>query len=269
MLGCLKIEQQDYVGALHLLEANAEPLTRELDDGWARFVTATSLGIAYMTTGRHDLADKWFRKRHEADLEIGGGNHPYAAFDYFWIAQNLMMARRFAEARATLASAPTFEPLRGETEGNPDRYARYLIWESARLDIETGQGAAALETLRRGALGEKEMLADRITYATLVGEALCTSGRPREGLPILRQRITLEEEHKDAIEEPEIGGAPEIARVRAVAGLCSLDIGDSKAADVFATESEQAFSGMLGVAPYYSTPLGVLRARLAEQFRRG
>ena len=62
--------------------------------------------------------------------------------------------------------------------------------------------------------------------------------------------------------------APQLARLRAIAGLCALAIGERKRAEEMAALSRRTFEAQPGVSPYFKKPLAQLEEQLATNRRQ-
>ena len=83
--------------------------------------------------------------------------------------------------------------------------------------------------------GRSDRSAPTLAPFALRGEVLCAAGRPAEGLPILQASI-------DAIAPMQSPASPALARLRALAGRCSLTLG-RRAGCGFAGASSIDFAG--------------------------
>ena len=92
-------------------------------------------------------------------------------------------------------------------------------------------------------------------YYQLRGEIGCASGDHKAGLADLTRSLS----SQSAVSSP---NKPWLARLRAVAGLCALSLGDRKRAEEFANEARRAFSAQPNVSPYFKKPLILLEKQL-------
>jgi serine/threonine protein kinase len=255
-IGVTHINDGHIAGGLPLLEATAPLLLQILESPNRRRRVATFFGRTLMYAGKHELADRYLREALEARRASGMGRHPWAAINYRDLATNDLMSGRYAEAESILDQAPEFPPIRGEGM-SPVRYGRSLVWTRARVRLMAGKPHEALQLLSSSAPAADETADDLRGYRPVYGEALCAVGRRTEGLAALRQQIAFEE---GAAGYPY---APQLARLRSVAGLCALDAGDRPTAVRLGALAHAAFLSQPGVSPFYKTVSLQLDARLA------
>jgi tetratricopeptide (TPR) repeat protein len=255
-IGVTHINHGDIARGLPLLEATAPALLQLLESPNRRRRVATFFGRTLMFAGKHEQAEGWLHEALAARLASGMGRHPWAAINYRDLASNYLMSGRYAEAEGILDQAPEFPPIRGEGM-SPVRYGRSLVWTRARVRLMSGRPHEALQLLATSAPAADEIADDLRGYRPVFGEALCAVGRRREGLSVLRQQMAFDEgEHLSP-------DAPQLARLRAVAGLCALDAGDRATAARLGALAHAAFFAQPGVSPFYKTPSQQLDARLA------
>ena len=162
------------------------------------------------------------------------------------------MAGRYLEAIEILDSAP--KPVALSSGGDRASSVRGALREArARVLTDAGDFDAAwrlAETFEppRGERGVSEQV--------LLGELQCARKHPAEG----RLEIAGVLRSPDLVEEFEF--SPELARIRAVAGLCALKAGDRVSAKAFAAQARAAFTEQPGVSDYYKRPLAELDAAL-------
>jgi tetratricopeptide (TPR) repeat protein len=248
----------DIEAALPLTERSV-PLLLTLESALAERLSYVShYGHFLMVAGRHEEADRWLRERLRLRVELGAAAHPYHAFDYTFVAYNLMMQSRAAEALAFLDKAPHFEPIRGEGARNPDRYNQVV--QLARSDIlwASGDPQHALQVFPHGILtGDPE---DARAGLAVLGPVLCALGRSAEGMDALQRVMPT----IDGDGYPHDVG---VASMRAVAGKCVLQQGDRGRALALARQARAAFDAQPHAAPYYEAPLLKLEEALGIRER--
>jgi tetratricopeptide (TPR) repeat protein len=241
--------------AMPLLEAAAPALKRSLSTSSERWWFASEMGLAESMAGRHELADAHLRERLEARRQQGQGMHPWAVFDYAFVAENLVMQGRTREAEAALDEAPQFEPIRGEGR-RPGVYNGVIPHTRALVRLIDGRAADALRILQSAPPAADDDDNAWGEYRALLGATLCATGQRIEGSTMLLQSIATEEQ----------GGyfpyAPWLAHRRALAGLCAAESGDRALALRHATQARAAFAAQPGVSPYYKAPLFKLERAL-------
>jgi tetratricopeptide (TPR) repeat protein len=242
----------EYAKAKPLLDSSASVLldTQSLSRRW-RLVTV--LGQAAMYLGEHETADRWLRQRIEIRTKMGGGSHPWAAVDWQRYSENLSMWGRHGDAEAVLAAAPRFPDLdRPRVSGD---YPRTVPEALTRVRLDAGDFRAALKSLPTTE-PSREDTADFHSYFQLRGETRCGTDEAEAGLVDLKRSI--KSQSKLASENH-----PSIARLRAVAGLCALSLGQRREAEEFAVKARSAFIAQPDVSPYFKEPL----IRLERQLR--
>jgi eukaryotic-like serine/threonine-protein kinase len=216
-------------------------------------------GMLAMIMGKHVEAGVLFRQNVEALQRIGGRHYIRAGWSSGII--NLRMKGDFDAAEAMCDQGP---PLGSQVQSTFDASSEGCgkVFR-ARIELDRGNPLAAANLLRESVLlspNEQRSVETEILY----GEVACATGRPGEGLPLLVDSIM-----------QDIGSYendPATARVRAVAGLCALALGDRKAAHNFAQLSRSAFATQPEVSPYFKAPLSKLERALAppaKGFSRG
>jgi len=239
----------EYAKAKPLLDSSASVLldTQSLSRRW---LLVAVLGKAAMYLGEHETADRWLRQRIEIRTKVGQGNHPWAAVDWQEYARNLSMWGRHGDAEAVLAAAPRFPDL--DRPGSGD----YLRPEAlTRVRLDAGDFRAALKSLPTTEPG-KEDTEDSFSRFQLRGETRCGIGDAEAGLVDLKRSIKSQSEFASE-------NHPWIARLRAVAGLCALSLGQRRQAEEFAVQARNAFAAQPDVSPYFKEPL----IRLERQLR--
>jgi eukaryotic-like serine/threonine-protein kinase len=230
-------------------ELHFEPASEDLLERWE---LATWSGAVAMEAGQHERAERLLGLRLDLRKQMGHERMPFAAYDHAYVALNLGMQGRFAEAMAVVSNAPQFGKAQGDSEAW-DYYSTALPATRARLLIDSGNFEGALASLP-GPVSEPMISTSRqrssitIGEAQLRGEALCGLNRREEGLRWLRVEI---EHRKHVVSANE----PILARDRAVAGLCALAAGHTPEARQLAGQARAAFTAQPGVSPYYKAPL--------------
>jgi eukaryotic-like serine/threonine-protein kinase len=217
------------------------------------FLLADEQAWVNMLAGRHDEAEAFYVEQHRQRLLTKSENSPHAAFDWADRAANLRMARRFAEARLLLASAPIFGPADGEP--NPTRYVGVIPRALAAVELEEGHAAKALALLPPEDTDSDDRLFNN--DSELRGEVLCALNRNLEGLAQM-EKATNKYEHQLYPFDPSL------ARARSMAGLCALAAGQRDHAARLAQLARDAFLGQPGVSQYFKTPLVDLERRLGS-----
>ena len=133
--GDVMARKGNVVSGLALMEGTVEPLWAALTSPIDRFDLASFTGIALMDAGRHESAARWLGERMETRRLNGESRHPWATFDYIFVARNLMMSGRYDDALSTLDAVPLFEPVRGEVDPL-NRRARFRTYRH-RLQSDT------------------------------------------------------------------------------------------------------------------------------------
>jgi serine/threonine-protein kinase len=252
-LGEVLLDWGDLEAAVRLMEPVATSLVAQAVLPQERFELATAMGYLARDRGRHAEADDWFRMRQRARREAGQHLQPYAANDFRLLAENLAMAGRHDEAEAVLAAAPAFGPIR-LPGWRPDKYGDLLRETAARVLLDRGQASAALAALPARGVDAHDDSAGLVSLRVLRGEALCRTGRPREGLELLTAQI-------DAVARDAHPYKPELARLRGVAATCARLAGDTPGAAALAAQARVALAALPQAAAYYRAPLQGIPAR--------
>jgi serine/threonine-protein kinase len=241
----------EYTKARPLLDSSASVLldTQSLSRRW-RIVAI--LGDAAMTLGEHKTADRWLRECIEIRTKMGRGSHPWAAWDWAFYVQNLSMWGRHGDAEAVLAGAPHFPDL--DRSGSGD-YSTVLARALTRVRLDAGDFQAALKSLPTTEPRQEDS-ENYLSSFQLRGETRCGIGDAKAGLADLKRSIKSQSER---VSEND----PWIARLRAVAGLCALSLGQRRQAEEFAAQARNAFAAQPDVSPYFKEPL----IRLERQLR--
>ncbi len=265
----LVAEMEASIGSVHLNWGDVRGAAALIEPGLALRLQAihvplerTSLlgqagGLA-MDGGRHELADERYRARRAARIEAGRARHFLVANDARWIALNASMEGWTDAALQALDDAP---PPAHINEPGPDArwYEDTLAEARARVLLNAGRSDAALALLRgREPRLQDSSLAGLLTAPdTLRGEALCAGARAAEGLVLLRGV------EAGLATVPHHPHAPQVARLRAVLGLCALRQGQVQEARALAAHARAAFTAEPAVSPYYSAPWQALERTLS------
>jgi tetratricopeptide (TPR) repeat protein len=258
--GYIAANYGEYGIAEPLVESNAPVLLASSQSLSTRMGIASTVGILRMGLGNHEGADRAFRERLAFRVEMGQGDSPFAAYDWWLIARNLSMQGRHAEAEAFLTSAPSFGNETGDRTSNysdviPDALAR------VRLDAQDIRGALQVlpaSSIPAGKIDPTNTSSFYIDSWAFHGELACAAGQRVVGL----SHLVMAEEALSRHISP---NSPELARVRAVTGLCALSLGDRKRAEELASQARRAFVAQPRVGPYFKEPLGRLERQLGTK----
>jgi eukaryotic-like serine/threonine-protein kinase len=245
--------------ARKLLERSV-PIVEQATDGRIdRRLLTTYLAFLAMTLGEHDKADALMRKRLQLRVQAGDGRTPFAAHDWAYMSQNLLMMGDHAAAQAVLREAPEFVPLRSDLQAGGATYANMLQEQQVRILLARGEfSAAALAMPAPYGLQPSEDRSETTTTPfALRGEVLCATQRESEGLPFIQASL-------NELETAVSPHAPGLARLRAVAGLCALALGDTAQALRWARQSRAAFVQQPQVSRWYRLPLEKLEVSLRK-----
>ena len=228
-------------------------------------------GQVAMLSGDHAEAALQFEKHLAFRQRIGMATHPWTAWTYAMLAQNLGMQGKTAEALALIDSAPAFDaPSPGSVGGDEPVATLRLIQAQLRLEQGDAPGAQAVLALwpktvpmpvpaaeaARDAQPDSAQPDSALADPALVrGRAMCATGQPAQGLAQQRQRI-------DTIAASLYAHSPDLAHARALAGLCALQAGKRSDAAELAAQAQAAFDQQPDVSPYFKQPLRVLQQRL-------
>jgi eukaryotic-like serine/threonine-protein kinase len=219
---------------------------------------AIALGVAARNTGRHAEAGAEFQRAVRTRLRLGGDKLARAGTEKF-VASNLRMQGRLDEASALVEVPPRSDGMSGATSGEAD-IDRELAVERASILLERGRPADALAALAPYANDAVFAPGRGFDSVSLVrATALCASGRPG-GL----QEI---EAMTERASETVFAHTPELARLRALAGICALDAGQLTRARELAALARQALTAQPRVSSYYSAPLLTLERRMDPRGR--
>jgi tetratricopeptide (TPR) repeat protein len=213
------------------------------------------LGFVAVYMGRHEEADAQLRESLALASEIRGVDSGSKIRTVQIQAMNLWMQRRFDEAQALLAATTKVDRLRGTADNKfRDMLVDSLQVTRARLELERGDAAAALRLLppvdKLGTTAGEEQ-------PMVHGAALCALNRPSEGLPYLMSFEAGNSATGWAID-------PDLARARALTGLCALKAGDRARAAAYAKLANEALAQQPGLSPYFRQPAEQLNALLRK-----
>ena len=225
------------------------------------FILPALVGCA-MGFGDHDAADRYARQLMETQIKMGAGSVPWAAGHWWAIAINLSMQGRHHEAEDLLLKAPAFDNAREDTDS---MHADVIPLGLLQVRLDSGDFPRAQQTLpsnwppRKNASRQQQT---GIAYMqALYGELMCASGQQKIGLEYLH----LAEDFFVSFRSP---NSPQLAQLRAIAGLCALAIGERKRAEEMAALSRRTFEAQPGVSPYFKKPLAQLEEQLATNRRQ-
>ena len=238
-------------------------------------------GSIAMQAGEHAEAARQFEKHLVFRQRIGMSSHPWTAWTYAMLAQNLAMQGQGAQALALIDSVPTFDaPSPGSVGGDEPVATLRLVQAQLRLEQGDAQGAQAALALvpkpmpkptplpmpmpKPVASAESARDAQPDTaladQALVRGRVLCALGDSAQGLDLQRLRI-------DSLAASLYAASPDLAHARALAGLCALQAGKRSDATELAAQAQAAFEQQPDVSPYFKQPLRVLQQRLGPKSR--
>jgi len=235
-----------------LLASSIPVLRAQTEDPQTRAFIVEVLGWSAMHRGQHEEADRHLRAALELEKVIYG-NNPAVVFRYTFLARNLSMQGRFAEAEDVLDSVPNIDRVHGQTAGDPMGYAKEPSLARAMVKLDRGEPAAALALLPPDQADIDDFPFEH--RHLLRGAALCALGRASEGLPLM-------ETYAEMFADESSPNHPHVAYWRAVTGACALAAGDRPRAKQLAEQARQAFTRQPGVSPYYKAALLTLEERL-------
>ncbi len=193
-------------------------------------------------------------------VKMGLGSTPFAAYDWWFVARNLSMQGRHGEAETFLFSAPSFGNNTGDRTSNysdviPDALARVRL---DAHDIRGAMKALPASSIPTGKIDPTNTNSFYIDSWAFHGELACAAGQRVVGL----SHLVMAEE---ALSRQISPNSPELARVRAVTGLCALSLGNRKQAEELASQARRAFIAQPRVSPYFKEPLGRLERQLGTK----
>jgi len=245
---------------LRLINASASAVRDHLKNPMDKANFEDQVGSALMHAGRHEEADIAFRRGLEIYRQILPESSPAMAYPYLYVAINLTMAGRLAEAEMYLRATPHFDSWKGGVEeGDPDISTLAAVWELGRLRLAQGRPKEALALYEQGRPGQGADDRDVNRYRYYIGESLCGVGRVEEGLKSLEASLSGMLQVRAASRD-----APWTARVQAAAGLCALAAGKRAVALAHAAAARGAFERQPDVSPYYKAPFLLLERKLGS-----
>ncbi len=221
-------------------------------------------GSVAMQAGEHAEAARQFEKHLAFRQRIGMSSHPWTAWTYAMLAQNLAMQGQGAQALALIDSAPPFDaPSPGSVGGDEPVATLRLVQAQLRLeqgDVQGAQAALALLPMpmpvaRAESARDAQPDTALADQALVRGRVLCALGDSAQGLNLQRLRI-------NSLVASLYVGSPDLAHARALAGLCALQAGKRSDATELAAQAQAAFEQQPDVSPYFKQPLRVLQQRL-------
>ncbi len=235
------------VASAYELLSRSSSTVWEVDESWdARASLAAYRGDAAMRTGRHQEADTHLRESLRYAAAGRGMTNPMVVYAYVYVAINLDMQGRYNDARAVLLSAPNFREVAGF------RAALYPSNEiksaMARIELDRGYPELALAALPPQVQDQSDNVFMYSDQTQLRGEILCANGRLTEGLELMKRAIGKHESEDIYPYEPEL------ARARAVAGLCAFSAKRQELARRLAALARVAFRIQPDVSPYFKEP---------------
>jgi len=241
--------------AAALMDRSVPVLLAASEFAGTRFTLVSAHARVEMQAGDHARAHDLLRERLRLREALGQTRIPFAANDHATLALNQLMRGELDAAQAVLDRAPAF----GAETGDPQAgrvYAELIPWERARVLLHRGQAAAAWATIAPlQGLDDDHGLQ---SAAALRAEIACAAGHGAgpHGLVALQRLVAARARTLDAAD-------PALARHRAVAGLCALQLGQRAAAAQLAEQARQGFERQPQVSAYFKTPLERLQRRLA------
>jgi tetratricopeptide (TPR) repeat protein len=237
----------DIAAGSALLLRSADVLEGSTQNLWKQFEIFQGVGFALLYVGDHESADKAFRRTISIREEMGLGTSS-STIPYFLVALNLIMQGRPKEAEEFLSKAPRFVAV-------PGLVGQFVIDHGlTRARLAGGNISGALQALPRvSETIEKENTFPEFKHSH--GEVLCASGDPTHGLELMLSAI--------AITGKSFGqNHPDLAKMRADAGLCALRMGDRPQAEELAALARRAFQAQPNVSPWFKEPLKRLDKQL-------
>jgi len=252
----LDIDWGEYGRVQSLLDRAAPTLLSATQSRALRLEVLTTQAILAMATGRHDEAGRLFDQTLTLFTLDQSPASDWYAFRLRVVARNLTMAGQFDRAHRLLSSAPAFGRRDGSFLG--EAIPRFIPNESTRLALAEGDLEGAVRALAPLPAAAGPDTDPWYPERALHGEVDCAVGREAAGLAALLESIrTL----SALVSENE----PNLARLRAVAGLCALARGDRPLARALGDASRAAFTAQRGVSVYFRIPLMKLETALGER----
>ena len=241
--------------AMRLMTSACEALRKMVEDPMTLAWIADNEAQTNFDAGLQDKADRLFRERLRLMKLAGRATSSFGAYAYANIAFNATTRGRFEDAQAILDAAPEFLPDVANPGGGIG-YSQAVDWERARLAFARHDLHGALE--RMSHLVDDDTMEWASSTETLRSEIYCASGRAPEGLALIRRVIEAQVKHTS------YAGNPGVARVRAVAGLCALQLGNRREAARMSQLAHAAFELEPVVSQFYRAPLADLDDRLRK-----
>jgi tetratricopeptide (TPR) repeat protein len=245
-LASIQVESGNLAAGLPQFEASYKEALRvqgqdESDREWIQV-----LGTGLLAVGRHEEADRQFRRALELTKKAGLGLHPYSAWTYKIIALNLRYAGRRDEAEKFLDAAPHFERLRSDGSTGDDR-DKLLVWERAALQLDRGRVKEAVQMLMAHPPEGSDVDAQSGYYGTL-GEGLCRDHQVSKGLPMLKKVQQTYDTNQSFPNSPDYGN------LWALMGQCDFNASNRASAAAYAAKARAVFAAQPDVAPYLKAP---------------
>jgi serine/threonine protein kinase/tetratricopeptide (TPR) repeat protein len=245
-LAAIQVESGNLAVGLPRFEASYKEALRVLGQDESDREWIQVLGSGLLAVGRHEEADRQFRRALELTKAAGLGLHPYSAWGYKIIALNLRYAGRWDEAEKFLDAAPDFERLRSDGSIGDDR-DKLLVWERAALQLDRGRVKQAVQMLTAHPPEGADVDAQSGYYGTL-GEALCRDHQASKGLPMLKKVQQTYDTNNSFPNSPDYGN------LWALMGLCDFNAGNRASALAHAAKARAVFAAQPDVAPYLKAP---------------
>jgi eukaryotic-like serine/threonine-protein kinase len=244
-LGTALARWGDVAAAEPLIARSAATLRTRYEDSTHRFDIASVQEEVAMMAGRHAEAEKLSAEVLEIRRAMGFAAHPFTASNYATASQNQVMAGRLDKAEAILQSAPHFEAMQG-IDGTFNDYQDSLLNELSQIKLERGDVAGAFASLPPLPEHDPDWRVP-FDFQFLRAEVLCAQGKRTEPLQLME--VSLKKKTEMFYQHH-----PQLARDRAVAGLCALADGQRQRAMAFAKLAHESFVVQPNVSPYYKRP---------------
>lgn len=198
------------------------------------------------------------KRQIQHETNFGGANNPWAMYPFVKRALNFSMASRYDEAENVLASTPPAQQWQGGTTTSKDLFVYLVNRMRARIRIDRGNAVSAFAALPPEETDDPARDPEFGYDHRLRGEILCELGERKKGLELIddtltRQKARFYEHH------------PDLARARAIAGLCALADGQRKRAQELAALARASLITQPNVSPYYKHPSERLDRLLAAK----
>jgi hypothetical protein len=243
---------------------HAAPILRAATESpFERAILAAFEGHIAMYQGRHDTADRHFREYATA-LQYEFRERAWESEGpHLYIVANLSMAGRFDEAKAVAGAALDGRKVR-DRDSQVDSGTNDLRGVMAQVLLESGDAQGALAAMPR-ASNPLHQLFPFSNHSYLRGQILCALGRRAEGLELILANVR-EYTQRDIYPHD-----ADIARARAVAGLCAVAQGQRALAQQLAAQARTSLAMQPDISPYHRAPSIELDAMLSRKasIRRG